>query len=215
MADPLLLMACFVLIAIPAAGLSAARIPSPGGPRPPQLALVFSILGAVAVGLNSILLIWWTASSLRQGLIHELPFRPASAAQWLEDLQTVAGLDVLAAVAASLWAVLSLRLAVPLWLRALAASASLFTLVVVASAMSMSNAAVTHVTTGRAVFFLDDGSLRPRLLLGSTRHHLITLLVEDDAAFVELLAQPDNLKVVGKQSIVDTLAEGALQPDSR
>jgi hypothetical protein len=140
-------------------------------------------------------------------LVRELPVAPEEAMQWLADLQLVGGLDVLGAIAASLWVVVAMRLSIPLWLRGLSASACFFALVVVAVAMSMSNATVSQLTADRSVFFLDDNSLEPRLLVGGTSHSIATLNIRSSRSYVELRDRPEVLEVIGKQSIIEFLDE--------
>lgn len=208
-AQPLWLMLAFALIAIPAGVLGAIRTIPPGGPRPKTQFVILSFIGAAAAIANGIALIWWTVSPLRSHMVNELPLHPAGASRWLSDLQTVAGLDVLAGVAAAIWVVVAMRLAVPIWMRALSASACLFTLVVVVVAASMSGASVAQAGAGRAVISLDGGMSEPRMMLGFTPQYLATLQVEGDMAIVELRNRPDDIVVVGTQSIVEFLRQRA------
>ena len=209
MAEPGWLMLGFVFIAVPAAGISAAKPRVPGGPRPSTVAAAFTYAGAVGAGLNALALIWWTASVARNSRIGELPLDPDKAFAWLSNLQTVAGLDVLAVVASALWVVLVVRLAIPGWLRAIAASASFFTLVVVTVAMSMSNGAATLVQSPRSEVFLDDGSLDTRLVLGFTHGHIATLRVDDGVSVVELHDRSAGMTVYRGRSIVGMLQDAA------
>jgi hypothetical protein len=203
-----LMMLSFVLIAIPAGGLAAARPVAPGGPRPSSPALVFSIAGAAAAALVSMAMIWWTASSFRNDMLRELPFIAAQHEQWLRDLRIVAGLDVLALVASSVWAVLVMRLAIPRWLRAIVGAASFLALAVVFVATSVSNASHARMNAPRSVFFAGDGSLDTRLLIGSTEHQVATLHVADNGVTVELIDTPAGMTVIGRQSIAEFLARG-------
>ncbi len=214
MAEPGWLIIGFFLIAIPAAGIAAVTPRWPGGPRPSPPAAAFSYAGATAAALNAAGLIWWTASGVRMAKIAELPFgisstllEPLPVEAWRATLESVAGLDVLAVIAAAVWVVLVMRLVIPLWLRALAASASFFALVVVTVAMSMSNAAAAQIQAPRSVVFLDDGSLDTRLLLGFTPRHAATLRVEDQVTVIELHEPPLKMTVIGRQSIVGRLEE--------
>ena len=127
----------------------------------------------------------------------------------------IAGLDVLAVVAATVWVVLVMRLAIPLWLRSITAVASLFALVVVIVAMSMSNAAVAQIQTFRSVMFLDDGSIDTRLLLGYTERHVATLRIDQDITIVELHDRSSLMTVIGRQSIVGALEEHAAKTRER
>jgi hypothetical protein len=206
-ANPELLMVGFAAIAIPAASLGGIKPSAPGGPRPKPAVVVLSFAGAAFAVVNSLMLIGWTVSPFRNERMRELPVRPEEAMQWLADLQLVGGLDVLGTIAAALWVVVAMRLTIPLWLRGLSASACFFALVVVAVAMSMSNATVSQLTADRSVFFLDDNSLEARLMLGNTSHSIATLNMRDSRSYVELRARPEVLEVVGKQSIIEYLDE--------
>lgn len=207
-----LMMAGFFLIAIPGASLGAIQPSAPGGPKPKLATLIISYTGAIFAMLNGIALLWWTASPTRAGFIAPLPADPAEAAKWLEGLQTVSGLDVLGTMSAALWVVVTMRLRVPLWLKGLSASACMFTLVVVAVAMSMSNGAASQIAAERSVFFLDEGSPEDRLVLGYTPQAQAALSVRDYKSAVEVRDRPAVLKVVGTQSIVQYLKERQ-QPD--
>ncbi len=197
----------FVAIGVPAAGLSAARPRVPGGPRLAPVVQWFSHAGAVCAAFNSLAMVWWTTSSARNGRIAGLPLDPSAAGRWLADLQTVAGLDSLAVIASALWVVLVLRLAVPLWLRALTASASLFTLVVVTVALSMSSASAALLQSPRSEVFLGDGSFDTRLVLGFTHGHVATLRVNEGVSVIELLDGSTDMTVFRRQSIVGMLEE--------
>lgn len=202
----------FLLISIPAGGLAAVRSYPLGGPRIPSVVFVFAVTGAIASAINGIGMIWWTVSGYRNGMVNELPFLAADGAQWLTNLETVCGLDVLATIASASWVVLVMRLPIPVWLKALSSSFAMFTLLVVMVAMSMSNATVAQITASRSVYLADDGSLDARLLVGSTRDHFATMRLENGAIAIDLVNRPNTLTVIGSQSIVDFLADGATTP---
>ncbi|MCZ6612001.1 MAG: hypothetical protein O6941_05150, partial [Planctomycetota bacterium] len=105
-AQPTWLMLGFAAIAIPAAGLGAVRHRPGGSPRPSLAAVVFTLAGAICAALNALAVIWWTACNARNARFADLPDDPAGTDIWLENLQTVAGLDVLAVIAATVWVVL-------------------------------------------------------------------------------------------------------------
>lgn len=204
LAEPLWLMLGFAAIAVPAAGLSAAKPRRPGTARPKQEleAIAYSAAGLGVV--FSALLIWWTGCGFRLGLFRLLPDDPTLAAAWRRDLQLAAGLDVFALVAAALWVVLLFRLPVPTWLRALSASAAFFALVVVMVATSITGAAATQAGASRALC-LREGDATPRLVLGSTPHMVATLHTRNGRAEVELLDPNATMRVVGEESIVSFL----------
>ncbi|UCD76025.1 MAG: hypothetical protein JSV91_03705 [Phycisphaerales bacterium] len=209
MAEPEWLMLCFALIAIPAAGLSAAAPATPGGPRPNQAVVVFSVAGAITAALNGAALIWWTVSPFRTGLMQPMPQMPALAESWHSNLQIAAGLDVLMVITAALWVVLVLRLAIPVWLRALSASVSFFALVVIVVAMSLSSAAAAQLATPRSLCLLPDAQDDWQLLLGSTPHHIAALAVRDDHTTVQLRNRRDMIVVQGTRSVIEYLNERA------
>jgi hypothetical protein len=211
-AQPMWLMLGFVLIAIPAAGISAARPHTPGGPRPTTAAVAFSYTGAIAAAINALVVIWWAASATRKGPLDQLRVDPRETAEWLADLTAVAGIDVLAVIASTTWVVLVLRLAIPLWLRVMASTTAFFTAIVITVAMSMSNAAVTELQKPRSEVFLDDGSVDTRLLLGVTPGRLATLRMDMGVAIVELQDSGGTMTVIGRQSIVSMLKRANDQP---
>jgi hypothetical protein len=201
LASPVGLSLAFAVLVIPAAGISAARPVQRGGPRPSSLARVFGALGAVGGGLHLLLVIWWTASPQRLGLLRPIPGDPAEGAAWIIDLETVAGYDAMLLIATALWAVLALRLPIALWLRALTACGTIFALVIAAVAMAVSNAAVAHVTSGHSVGIVEPGDGRRGLVLGSTREHLALLRIEEGFAVVELRERPVGLNVLEERTI--------------
>jgi len=209
--QPLWMMLGFVMIAIPAAGLAAAKPRAPGGPRPSSVALVFSYTGAVLAAVDAMVLTWWTASGIRLASFRGLPFHPGDAETWLSSLRTVAGLDALGVIAGAVWVVLVLRLAIPLWLRALSASASFFALVVVTVAVSASSAAVAQLQLPRSEVFIDDGSVHTRLLLGFTPRQVATLRIDEGGAIVELHDRSMMMTVIGRRSVVGMLEDAQRQ----
>jgi hypothetical protein len=203
--QPTWLMIGMVMIAIPGAGLAAAKPRAPGGPRPSSVALVFSYTGAVLAAGNALIIVWWTASPTRNASFSGLPFHPADAVTWLASLRTVAGLDAVGLIAAAVWVVLVMRMAIPPWLRALSASASFFALAVVTVAVSTSGAAVAQLQVPRSEVFLDDGSVHTRLLLGFTPRQIATLRVDEGGTIVELHDRSMMMTVIGRRSIVALL----------
>jgi hypothetical protein len=212
---PLWMILGFVMIAIPAAGLAAAKPRAPGGPRPSSVALVFSYTGAVLAAVDAMVLTWWTASGIRLASFRGLPFHPADAETWLSSLRTVAGLDALGVIAGAVWVVLVLRLAIPLWLRALSASACFFALVVVTVAVSASSAAVAQLQLPRSEVFIDDGSVHTRLLLGFTPRQVATLRIDEGGAIVELHDRSMMMTVIGRRSVVGMLEDAQQQRAQR
>lgn len=213
LAQPLWLMIGFALIALPAGGLGAAKPAVPGGPRPKRSIQAIAAAGAVVSIASGAGLIWWTSSPVRNGMLRVLPSDPAQVGPWHADIQTVAGLDVLALVTAALWVVLVLRLPIPIWLRAIAGSAAFFTLVVVTVAMAISSTAATQIGAARSLCEV-PGAPGARLLLGSTPQHIATLgTSRANEVDVDLRSRAEVIAVHGGQSIADFLAErGREQP---
>lgn len=205
LASPVALSIAFAMIAIPGAGLSAARPPEKGGPRPSVLARVFGVCGAILAGIQLILVIWWSASPLRSSMLQPLPDDPALGATWVTELQTVAGFDAMLMLVMGLWTVLSLRLPVALWMRSLAACAAIFGLVISIVVMSVSNAAVAQITTPHSVGIIEPGAGNRGLVLGSTREHIALLRVEEGVAVVQLAERPVGLNVVERHSVEEFL----------
>ncbi len=201
--EPMSLMIGFVLISIPAASLGAIKPRSPGGPKlkPGVIALFYA--GAIVGGLNALGILWWMISPLRLDRMHDLPLDPSQVRLWLTNLQTVAGLDVLALVAAALWVVVVMRLAIPRWLRGLTASICFIAGVLMLVATSISNVAIAELTAGRSVCHAEDGREGEELILGFTPQYLATLRVENQQSLVDWRDKPTILHVLNKQSIVE------------
>ncbi len=195
----------FVLVAFPAAGITAAGPQPTGGSLHPSIVMVFSWAGAAGAALNAVAITWWTASQTRGDMIVVLPGHADQTESWLDNLQTAAGLDVVAVIASALWVVLVMRLAIPAWLRALAASAGFVGLVVAAVAMSMSNGAATEFQKARSVVTFHEGSSEARLLVGFTPNHAVTLHLDHGAAHIELHDATTTMIVVGNRSIAEMM----------
>lgn len=208
MAQPMWLMLGMVLIAIPSASLGAIKPTSPGGPRPKPAIVVISFTGAIVAAFNGLAMIAWTVSPFRNTLLADMPADPYLAEQWLANLQTVGGLDVLGTIAAAVWVVVVMRLAIPRWLRGLSASACYFALVVIMVATAMSNASIAQITAGRSVFHSENSGADEEMLLGFTPQYMVSLRVVGKTCFVDLRNRPSELTLLGKRgklSIVDFL----------
>lgn len=235
-AQPMWLMAAFALICVPAASLGAIKTPVRGGPKLKPAIVTLLYTGAIFAMLNAVGLMWWTVSPFRNQFVTEIPSQPINAQAWLDNLRIVGGLDALALVAAALWVVVSMRLAVPLWLRALASSVCMFVLVVLTVAFSISNATIAQATTERSIFLDDEGSLDPQLVVGFTPEYLVTLRVEKASpprqsppptadgvsaesprvsfvTIVEMTDRPTKLTVFGRQSIIDYMLNAVPKPE--
>ena len=211
---PTWLIIGFVLVALPAAGITAAGPQPTGGSIHPSIAMVFSWAGAAGAALNALAITWWTASQTRGDMIVVLPAHADQTKSWLDNLQTAAGLDVVAVIASALWVVLVMRLAIPAWLRALAASAGFVGLVVAAVAMSMSNGAATEFQKVRSVVTFHEVPSEARLLVGFTPNHAVTLHLDHGTARIELHDATTTMTVVGNRSIAEMMEEGSRQEDA-
>jgi hypothetical protein len=212
--QPLWMMLGFALISIPAASLGAIQPSAPGGPRPKPVVVVTSFIGAITGALTSLVLLWWSLSPLRAGWIGVLPVEPAQVARWMSDLQIAAGLDALGLITAALWAVVIMRLTIPVWLRALTGTACFFTLSVMIVTTAASNVAVSQFTAPRPVFISsDDATNQPRVLIGFTPRHAATLEVSNGAALVQLADHPTIVSVHDTRSIAAFLQDAAPRDD--
>jgi hypothetical protein len=211
--QPIWLLAGFFLLAIPAAGLAAARPREPGGPPPNPVYVAMANIGAVVAMLTAAGLLWWTGSPVRTTLMRPMPMDPAEAATWPVDLATAAGLDVLAVVAAGLWIVLVFRLPVPTWLRALSATFGFFALVVTTVALSISGATASQVNAQRSAVrdqAAGPGADRPPvLLIGRSGDREAVLVSTGGRLEVELREPPAELRVVGRASIAAVARDAA------
>ncbi|MFK7960542.1 MAG: hypothetical protein AB8G96_08445 [Phycisphaerales bacterium] len=213
--QPFWLLAGFLLISVPASSLAAAAPRKPGAPPPNPVYAAMANIGASAAMLNAIGMLWWTGSSVRTGFMRPMPMDPAAASTWPNDVATAAGLDVLAVVAASLWVVLVMRLPIATWLRALAASACYFALVVVVIAMSISAATASQVSAQRAVVVASDAPAGtvPVLLIGRAGDREAILVSTPRGLEVSLREPPPGLRVVGRASIADVARDAAGDDD--
>lgn len=211
--QPLWLLAGFLLLSVPAAGLAAAEPRRPGGPPPNPVYAAMANVGAIVAMLTAAGLLWWTGSPVRTQLMRPMPGVPSEAAAWPADLATAAGLDVLAVVAAALWLVLVFRLPIPGWLRALSASIGCFALVVVTVALSISGATASQVDAQRsAVRDLSpgrDATIPPVLLIGRSGDREAVLVSTGGRLEVELRDPPADLRVVGRASIAAVARDAA------
>jgi hypothetical protein len=206
MSHTFLMMVGFLFIAIPAAAHSAIKQYTPGGPRVPTIVQVASFTGAITAMITALLLVWWTASQHRVALMGELPLQPRDVGVWIENLETAAGLDALATIAMALWAVLTMRLVLPTWMKSLAACFSFFSLAIIIVAMSISTVTASQAHLGRSLALLnDEADNHWRLVIGATRHQTASMLAESDSVIVETRDQPSAMQIVGKQSIVEFL----------
>lgn len=203
---PIGLMICFLLIAVPAGGLAAARPHAPGGPRPHALTVVFSFAGAIAAALFAAGTVWWLDSDLRGSGLGEMPVIPSELADWLQALQFVAGMDALLVVAAAVWVVLVMRLSVPRWLRALSASAMYIGLVIMTAGAAMSCGAATHMTLPRTLLAHDAEMTSLQLVIGRSLDRLAVLNVRDEMVQIELIEPPPRLLVAGQQNVQSFVA---------
>jgi len=211
-----LMMLGFLIIALPAAGLSAIRPFPPGGPRPPMIAQVFSWIGAFSAMLIALLLVVWTNADARTARIADLPGVAPAVAEWETNLRIVAGLDALAVIALALWAVLTMQLVIPRWLRALSASFAFTALVLMTMSFATSGVTATQVSTERSVCLLDGAppAQQWRLVLGHRGPRIATIVGRGDLVVVELHDVDGALYVHERASIPSFLAPTVERPTS-
>ncbi len=201
LANPMWLMLGFILIAIPAGSLAAADPPRKGGPRPSQFAVVMSYIGASAGLLNAAALVGWVISPTRHAMIREIPLDPANAELWIVNLQSVAGIDALAMVCAAVWVVLIFRLSVPTWMKAIASSATIFTLALVLISFATSSGAASQLDAPRADCIVSDQPESRVLLIGQNSRQTVVLAVRNGQVLVELHGEPQSYTSLGRLSV--------------
>jgi hypothetical protein len=199
---PLLMMLCYALIALPAGSLAGVRAATPGGPKPHVLSTVFAYGVAIVCMLQSVLLIWWVVSSFRAELISPLPLDAGEVAAWFTSIRVAAGLDVLAFTIAALWVVLIMRVAIPLWLRALCAPAAFIAMIVMMVALSITNVTAAQVQAPRSVMLDRSEGESPRLLIGPVDGHMVVLSQAGGEIVIELESPPPAVRVTGQHSII-------------
>ncbi|MCA9295376.1 MAG: hypothetical protein KC983_02645 [Phycisphaerales bacterium] len=201
------MMLGFILIALPAAGLSAIRPFPPGGPRPPMTAQVFSWIGAFAAIIASLLTIAWIGADMRTGRLADIPSIAADSVPWLTDLRVAAGLDALAVIALALWALLTMRLVIPGWLRALSAACAFPALVLMTMAFAASSVTATQVAMPRSVCYLETSQpVQPwRLIIGHSDNRLAALVPIGKGVRIELRATDSVMDVHERLSIPEFL----------
>ncbi|MGI9015319.1 MAG: hypothetical protein ACR2GY_13880 [Phycisphaerales bacterium] len=225
-AEPMLLMLAFLLIAVPAGGLVGAKRAVPGGPRPSPLFVGFSWAGAIAGALFGAVAIAYVVSPFRQAWVQPMSLNAVEFEAWLNNMTIAAGLDGMMLIAAALWVVLVMRVECPPWMRGIAASAALFGLVVVTMAAGISNATVAHISMDRSVIDAGEAavtegaaataplqaSTQQRILIGYTRRHAVTLSVSDDGEGRVMIAMsdiPTRMRVVDRVSISRLITDAA------
>lgn len=198
---PMLMMLCYALIALPAGCLAGARTATPGGPRPHPLSIIFAYTVAVLSAAQACALVWWAVSSFRTALISPLPVHTVEVAEWFTSIRAAAGLDMLACIIAALWVVLIMRVAIPLWLRALCAPAALIALVVVSIAMSMTNTTVSQMQAPRMItgHEMNEGG---SLIIGRVDGQRVVLSRAGEELVIELHAPPAASRITGRESIL-------------
>ncbi len=201
------LILAFVAMILPAAGLAAAKPLVPGGPRQPQLGVVFSHIGAIAACISALLVVWWSASPARRAMIEPLPLQIDLAPNWLQQWRAASGFDTIAVIATALWVVLMFRLAIPTWLKALATTASLAAAVIAFACFATTAGCVTGMQTGRSVSVFQDQPNTTHLLLGSTRQQIATAKIEAGNVIVQLRNRPSQIDVTASLSMDEFLID--------
>lgn len=196
--QPVALVVGFALLTLPAGLLPLVRPLVPNGPRPKPGILALNAFGAFVAIFFAALVVAWTVWPQRLDLFASLPNSIDRIGLWRNELFAIAALDLFAAIAMLLWAILVLRLAIPSWLRWLAGAIAFFALGVALVSTSISNAVVTHLHTPRAVVARAETDA---LLLGSTREHSVLLRVSGMALRITL-EPPQAFQITGRRSVV-------------
>jgi hypothetical protein len=214
-ADPMLLMLAFALIAIPGGGLAGVRSPTPGGPKPSKLFTLFTWTGAIAACLAAAATIAWIISPLRTARLSPLPVDLTTIDAWLDGWTIVAGLDALVALSAALWVVLAMRLRLPAWMKGLSVSAMIVALIVAIAGTSITNAVVAHLRLDRSLVAFGEGdpAREGQLLVGSTPRHAVVLRAVNAASSVEMFDVPTECTVLRRQSIAGLLLDAMPRDD--
>lgn len=199
-AEPLWLMLGFAMIAAPSAALAGVRPVTPGGPRPKPGYEVFCFTCAIVGLLAAALLIAYIVSPVRQRWFAPLPTDLAAYIGWERGLAVVAGMDILLLASGVVWVVLLFRLMLPTWLRALALVGSIFAVIVLLIASSMSGATAAHLRSPRSMVTLNDESTT-YLLLGYTRQHTVLLWIQDEQMQVALRPVDQPLTLTARVSL--------------
>ncbi len=200
------LMVWFAMVAIPAGALVTIRQYAPGGPRPSSTSTVFNTIGAVATSLVACLVFGWVTSPWRREWVGPMPMLLSDLESWQQTAAAAAGLDVMAAITTLVWTVLAVRLHLPRWHRVLCVSAIGFALGCVVLAACISGAIATQASSPRSVCFV-SGSGEPQLLLGYTRGHAALLMKNGPAAQLRLVAESEEMTVIGRASLVEWAVE--------
>ncbi|MBL9150278.1 MAG: hypothetical protein JNM94_16435 [Phycisphaerae bacterium] len=204
LANPMLLAAAFILVTLPAAGLSVAAPRSPGGPRPSKLATTFAWLGLIGAACAWSLLVTWTALPSRRAGLIELPLDRATFPAWASDLAATAGFDAFAFVASALWLVLLIRLPLPRVAVAFAAVAGFVATFVTWTGFATSNGIADAVSRDRATVtmlaIVDSGS---SLAIGTVEGRLA---IATDADPPTIMAVPaPEFAITGRSSLATWL----------
>jgi len=202
--EPLLVVLGFAAMAIPAAGLAAARPMRRGGPRPPVGVVALATLGVIVGIAVGVALVAWTLSPWRAAALPPLPAASADIAAWATTIDHVVGLDALALITLILWCVLMPRLAAPQWLRLLGTVLVLCAAAIGLVGTAMSGASAAHAHLPRSVVRLDSGS--DAVLVGYTRQQVVLLRDVDGTAMIGLVSDPGPQVVTDRASIVEALA---------
>lgn len=205
--EPLLIVLGFAAMALPAAGIAAARPIRRGAPRPTAGVVTLAVLATIIAITFAVAQVLWTLSPLRHASLPPLPVAADSIETWASALDLIAGIDMLALAAMVLWCVLMPRLPSPQWLRLLGTVLVLFATSIALVGAAVSGATAAHAHLPRSV--VRSESAPSALLLGYTRNHTALLRSVDGTTMIILTDGNEQLTVTDRQSIIEALTPPA------
>ncbi len=206
--DPMRLAAAFVLVSLPAAGLSVSKPRVPGGPKVSRLANTFAVLGLVTACVVFTILIAWVAWPGRTTTLDLAPTDRAAFGVWLDDATATAGFDAFSLVASVLWLVLLFRLPLPRVAIAFAAVAGFVATFATWTGFATSNGIVDACRLQRPVIITlstTDTSDARNLMLG-TIHAKTAVLSAGSPPTTMVLPAPEFV-VTGRSSLAQWMLE--------
>ena len=200
--EPLLFTGALVVMLSPIAGLVVARRRR-GGTLPPKSAVrIAAGIGAALILFADILLAVRTTTYTSEAIIPPTNFETAFIADWMQDLQTTAAMDAVAAVVAIMLAILIFRLPTDRWVRGLVGSAALAVAVITTTAVAATGGTLHGYSRNRPVIFAGN---EQTLLLGSRSNGdtvMLARLPGSNTSFQIVIRRLDDAGMVQQQSIL-------------
>ncbi|MFO0828027.1 MAG: hypothetical protein U0572_07735 [Phycisphaerales bacterium] len=189
LADPMRLAAAFVLVSLPAAGLSVARPRVVGGPAPSKLATTFAWLAIIAAYLVWTLVVTWIALPARRAGLASMPFDRTTFSSWSTELAATAGFDAFAFISSVLWLVLMFRLPLPRVTVTFAAVTGFVATFVTWTGFAVSNGIADALKSEHPVVTaLATETPAQSLLIGSIQGRVAVLTASDPPAVMAISA---------------------------